>query len=969
MTAERWQKIREVLYQALQLPPEQRPAFIDRACSPDDSLRREVESLLASSEEARSSFLEPTPAPLVTLAKGTRVDEYEIEALVGSGGMGEVYRARDLRLGKDVAIKVLPASVSMDPDRLRRFEQEARAAAALDHPNILAVYRLGTHQGAPYMVSELLAGETLRERLKGGTLPMRQAIDCGVPVARGLAAAHQKGIVHRDLKPENLFLLADGRVKILDFGLAKLSQPVFPGPAPQGGASPAGPSEGLGGHDGPTASIDPEQLTRPGMIMGTVGYMSPEQVRGQATDARSDIFALGAILYEMLSGKRAFQGPTAADTISAVLNHEPPSLSQVVTGIPPALERVVHRCLEKKAEQRFQTAQDVGLALEAPTDVPVPSHLAATVRRQRLGRRAAMWVATATVLLAAGIVIYRWGAARMPARTEWVQLTNFADSATSPALSPDGRMLTFLRSEGTFFGSGQIYVKLLPDGEPVGVTHDDRLKMGPVFSPDGSRITYATVEPWDTWAVPVLGGEPRLMLRNASGLTWIDSGHLLFSEITGPGVHMSIVTATESRSNERDVYVPPRERGMAHRSYLSPNGKWVLLVEMNNGIWLPCRLVPFDGRGAGNPVGPPGARCTSAAWSPDGREMYFSSDGGGRYHIWRQPFPDGTPQQLTSGPTDEEGIAIAPDGRSFVTSVGMEQSTVWIHDSGSERQVSVEGYASNPLLSADGRTVYYLLQPSGGSAYSTDGELWAADVAAARSERVLPGFSVSNFDVSRDGRSVVFAALGVDRKSHIWLAALDRLLPPRQISFGTEDSHPVFDPTGDVFFRASEGAFNFVYRMKQDGSGRQKILSQPILDLDSVSPDGQWLILWPVLHEGDTPFGQVAYPLRGGSPVAICSGFCAAAWAANGKFIYLHFSREHTMGAGLSGGEETVVVPLRTGGGFPPLPVWGFKSTSEAAGLPGAKVIAEYISRGPEPSVYAFARATVHRNLYRIPVP
>ncbi|MGO9274283.1 MAG: protein kinase domain-containing protein [Terriglobia bacterium] len=969
MTAERWQKVREVLYEALQLPPERRPAFVDRACSTDHSLRREVESLLASSEEARSSFLEPTPAPLVTLAKGTRLDEYEIEALEGSGGMGEVYRARDLRLGKDVAIKVLPATFSADRDRLRRFEQEARAAAALDHPNILAVYRLGTYQGAPYMVSELLAGETLRERLKSGALPMRLAIDCGVQVAHGLAAAHQKGIVHRDLKPENLFLIADGRVKILDFGLAKLRQAVSPDPSTQGGGSPLGPREGVAAHDVPKGSTDSEHVTRPGVIMGTAGYMSPEQVRGQATDQRSDIFALGAILYEMLSGKRAFQGSTTSDTMSAVLNHEPPSLSQVVTGIPPALELVVYRCLEKEAEQRFQTALDLGSALEGLTDVPGPSQPAATIPQQRRGRRVAKWVVAATVLLAAGMVIYRWEAGRTPVRTEWLQLTDFADSATSPALSPDGRMLAFLRSEGTFFGSGQIYVKLLPDGEPVELTHDNRIKMGPVFSPDGSRIAYGTVEPWDTWIVPVPGGEPRLMLRNASGLTWIDSGHLLFSEITGPGVHMSIVTATESRANQRDVYAPPRERGMAHRSYLSPDGKWVLLVEMNNGGWLPCRLVPFDGRGAGEPVGPPDARCTSAAWSPDGRDMYFSSEGDGRFHIWRQRFPDGTPQQLTSGPTDEEGIAMAPDGRSFVTSVGMEQSTVWIHDLRGERQVSLEGYASNPLLSADGRTVYYVLQPSGGSAYSTNGELWAADVAAARSERVLPGFSTSSYDVSRDGRSVVFAAPGVDRKPHIWLAALDRRFPPRQISSGTEDSSPVFSPTGDIFFRASEGAFNFVYRMKQDGAERRKVLSEPILGLDDVSPDGQWLMVFPALHQGETPFRKVAYPLRGGPPVAICSGFCSATWAPNGKFIYLHFSREPTMNVGLSGGEETVVVPLRRGAVFPPLPVSGFKSASEAASLPGAKAVEEAISPGPDPSVYAFTRATAHRNLYRIPVP
>jgi len=206
-----------------------------------------------------------------------------------------------------------------------------------------------------------------------------------------------------------------------------------------------------------------------------------------------------------------------------------------------------------------------------------------------------------------------WYFRAKPARTEWTQLTDFADSVSSPALSLDGKVLAFLRSEGTFYGPGQIYVKLLPAGEPVQVTHDDSIKIGPVFSPDDARVAYGTVEPWDTWVVPVLGGEPQVMLRNASGLSWTDAQHVLFSEIGAVGVHMSIVTATESRANERNVYVPSRERGMAHRSYLSPDGKWVLIVEMDNSVWLPCRLVPFDGIGNGKQVGPPLAACTSAA--------------------------------------------------------------------------------------------------------------------------------------------------------------------------------------------------------------------------------------------------------------------------------------------------------------------------------------------------------------------
>ncbi|HEY3173895.1 MAG TPA: protein kinase [Thermoanaerobaculia bacterium] len=280
----------------------------------------------------------------MTLSAGTRLGPYEILAPLGAGGMGEVYRARDTRLKREVAVKVLPASFSQDPERLRRFEQEARAASALNHPNILTIHDIGTHEGAPYLVSELLEGETLREQLEEGRLPVRKAIAYAVQLARGLAAAHDKGIVHRDLKPENLFVTRDERVKILDFGLAKLTRPEF---IRDGSQAPTNVAE-----------------TEPGTVLGTLFYMSPEQVRGLPADHRSDIFSVGGILYEMLSGRRAFGGETAADTMSAILREEPPEMAATVSGIPSGLERVVRRCLEKSRESRFQSARDLAFALE-----------------------------------------------------------------------------------------------------------------------------------------------------------------------------------------------------------------------------------------------------------------------------------------------------------------------------------------------------------------------------------------------------------------------------------------------------------------------------------------------------------------------------------------------------------------------------------------------------------------------------
>src|SRR5271166_2598813 len=321
------------------------------------------------------------------LTPGTILGQYEIRSPLGAGGMGEVYRAHDTRLDREVAIKVLPESLTSDADRLRRFEQEARAAAALNHPNILAVYQMATHDGVSFMVTELLDGETLRERLRRGPVPIRKAIDYGVQIAHGLVAAHDKGIVHRDLKPENLFVTKEGRVKILDFGLAKLKQPDA-----DEGADCARPTQ--------------TKQTEPGVVMGTAGYMSPEQVRGKTVDHRTDIFAFGAILYEMLTGKRAFQRSTSAETMTAILNDDPPSMLQIVQSTPPGLQRVVHRCLEKNPEQRFQSASDLAFALEALSESGSSPTAGNRDQGQRRTGRLLLWSACVVAILSLAVVAY-----------------------------------------------------------------------------------------------------------------------------------------------------------------------------------------------------------------------------------------------------------------------------------------------------------------------------------------------------------------------------------------------------------------------------------------------------------------------------------------------------------------------------------------------------------------------------------
>lgn len=553
-----------------------------------------------------------------------------------------------------------------------------------------------------------------------------------------------------------------------------------------------------------------------------------------------------------------------------------------------------------------------------------------------------------------------------PPRDAWQQITNFPDSATSPALSPDGRMLVFVRGPNWFMSSGQIYVKLLPDGEPVQLTHDDLLKGSPAFSPDGSSIAYTTADTtfeFNSWIVPVLKGEPRKFLPNAGSLTWIDHDHVMFSEIK-QGSHMGIVTASESRAAERDVYLPVPSLGMAHRSWISPDHKWVLVSEMDDGHWLPCRLVPFDGSSRGNAVGPRDAPCVSAAWSPDGRTMYFSANAGDGYHLWRQQFPAGVPERLTSGATEEEGLAVSPDGRWLVTSAGVEQRTVWVHDSRGDRQVSGEGFASLPGLGAhnhpwvgsvfspDGKRLFYLLAQRVPPHIS--GQLWVADLDSGRTAAVFPDIRMTDFDIAPDGRRVAFETEDQSGVRHAWVAPLDRSSPPKLLTAAVA-LEPHFGTSGDIYMIVPDGGQTFLYKAGSDGIARK--LGATAADFIALSPGGDWFI------QGFDPVRAI--PVRGGSPVPLCH--CGIVWGSDGKTLYL---RLHLFGA--MDGSKTIALGLPPGKEFPNLPSWGLDSGQH---LKGINVLADIntndkrdFSPGPNPSIYAYDKGTTLRNVFRIPL-
>jgi Tol biopolymer transport system component len=480
----------------------------------------------------------------MALTSGTKLGPYEIIAPLGAGGMGEVYRARDTRLGRDVALKILPDSFAREADRLRRFEQEARAVAALNHPNILAIHDIGQHEGSPFLVSELIEGESLRAALDGGAVPQRKTIEYGVQIAHGLAAAHEKGIVHRDLKPENIFVTKDGRIKILDFGLAKLAQ--------KAGAEP----------DEVTLT---SSHTAAGLVLGTASYMAPEQVRGEAADPRTDIFAFGAVLYEMLSGVRAFRRDTAAETMTAVLKDDPPELFDPGRLVSPALERIVRRCLEKNPEQRFQSARDLSFALSAlsGTETSSVARAAAAPRRAPLLPRLA--VALALVAVAAAT----WFVARRPQPTTRMQFALAVPdemSISHMALSRDGSMLVFVAPEENSAlpmlyvqRVGSASVMLLPGTQ--GASY-------PFWSPDGAYVGFFANGKLQKMAIS--GGTPQVLATALAGRggSWGSKGVIIYAadaqsplqRINADGTGMAAVTLgiriKEDQSHRWPMFLP-----------------------------------------------------------------------------------------------------------------------------------------------------------------------------------------------------------------------------------------------------------------------------------------------------------------------------------------------------------------------------------------------------------------------------
>jgi Tol biopolymer transport system component len=792
----------------------------------------------------------------MTRTAGSKLGPYEVLGQIGAGGMGEVYRAMDPRLGREVAIKVLPASFSTDADRLRRFEQEARAAGVLNHPNITIVYDIGNQDGAPYVVQELLEGETLRSELAGGRFSPRKAIDHAMQIAQGLAAAHDKGIVHRDLKPENLFVTKEGRVKILDFGLAKLTQ----------SDTGSGPQTNL-----PTATAG----TEPGVVMGTIGYMSPEQIKGKPADARSDIFSFGAILYEMLSGKRAFHADSAGETMAAILKEDPPDLSVTNQSISPGLERVVRHCIEKNPERRFQSAHDLAFDLEALSGTSgTAAATAAPILRSRRWRMLALAATAALVLAAAAF----WAGRRTSTETkpgsaeriERVRLTFQRGNLLYARFTPDGQTVVYSAAWGD--RPAEIFLARVgsPESRSLGIPNANLLSIssrGELAILLKTTNLYGTVGAGTLARVPMTGGAPRRILDEVVMADWAPDGNELAVLRRTPGSLDLEYPIGRKLLKSADRLELPR---------VAPDGSAVAIIDhAEDGISL------VDRAGVRKPLIRDWAYVDSQAWHPAGKEVWFA--GISKEDVQGIFAADlaGRVRTIVET-TDLEAIHdIATNGDVLVErEINTREVLVGTEGDKAERRLSWLEQSNLGSLSEDGRT---LLFDEGGEGGGPKGSVYLRGTDGSTPVRLSDGQAL---DLSPDGK---WALVRDDSADPARLLVVPTAIgEPRPLALGGLHVYGgIFLPPDGrrIIFNAREkDGTEGDYVVDLDGGEPRKFSVERITAGAAVSPDGK---KFAALGPAGEP---KIYPFDGGDPRPISGldpGDIPIQWSADGTTLYL----------------------------------------------------------------------------------
>jgi eukaryotic-like serine/threonine-protein kinase len=793
----------------------------------------------------------------MALTSGTKLGPYEIVSLLGAGGMGEVYRARDSRLRREVAVKILPQSFAQDSDRLRRFEQEARVVGALNHPNILAIYDIGSHEGSPYLVSELLEGQTLRQQMDGAPLPQRKAIDYAMQIARGLAAAHEKGVVHRDLKPDNIFVLNDGRVKILDFGLAKLTQ-----------------AEAFGSGVPDLQTVDhAHSNTTPGQVMGTVGYMSPEQVRAQPTDHRTDIFAFGAILYEMLSGKRAFKRDSSIETMNAILKEEPDELQEVLPNLSPGLDRVVRHCLEKNPAQRFQSASDIAFDLETiSSQSGTSARLAAVSEPHRSYWKPAAGLIVAALALAGAY----FGGTRnhaAPLSPRFHQLTFQRGTISGAKFAPDGQSILF---SAAWNGAAkpQIYT-----------TRTDALMSRPIDLPDSSVLSVSSkgemairqksqTDPFPHGmlsVVPLTGGAPRDLLADVMSASWSPSGESLAA------VHMVGVESRLEYPIGKMVW--STSTGNITDIAVSPNGKSIAYFDHPNAGDTRGYVAVVDESGKARRLTHEWSDLTGLAWSRSGDEIWFTGSDAGINSALYAVNLNGQLRDLLHIPGRLHLFDISKDGQVLLTNEASRLETYGRH-MGQAKDIDLSWFdwTISRSVSSDGQWAVLEEDGEGGG---PDYSVFLRKTDGSPAIRLGTGMGL---DISPDGKWVASTSvrqpaptvlLPTGAGQPITLAD-GQMFHSQQLSF-------LPDGKGVIMIAAEAGQAPRTYIQMLDGSSRRTVGPEGYRGV-LVSPDGKY-----VLGKKDQTFYIV--PLAGDQTLQplpfIQAKESVSGWTADNKGLYV----------------------------------------------------------------------------------